>query len=115
MPDKESLSENISLPATTSRLTRADRWDHFMARVGVKRMGHIVQPGLYTLGQPSPDSPVFVSANYTLSFDALRSAWWGSMLTSWCWTLKGQRVVRRRRRYLRHPGAGQPDRCNWPG
>jgi hypothetical protein len=37
-------------------------------------MGHRVDPGLYALGQPKPDSPVFVTANYTLSFDALRSA-----------------------------------------
>jgi hypothetical protein len=29
---------------------------------------------LYKLGSPSTDSPVFVTANYTLSFDALRSA-----------------------------------------
>jgi hypothetical protein len=33
-----------------------------------------VEPGLYALGSPTADSPVFVSANYTLSFDALRSA-----------------------------------------
>jgi hypothetical protein len=33
-----------------------------------------VEPGLYAVGTPRPDSPVFVSANYTLSFDALRSA-----------------------------------------
>jgi hypothetical protein len=37
-------------------------------------MGHRVEPGLYSLGRPTPASPVFVSANYTLSFDALRSA-----------------------------------------
>jgi hypothetical protein len=33
-----------------------------------------VEPGLYALGDPTPDSPVFVSANYSLSFDALRSS-----------------------------------------
>jgi hypothetical protein len=33
-----------------------------------------VKPGLYALDRPSPDSPVLVTANYTLSFDALRSA-----------------------------------------
>jgi hypothetical protein len=37
-------------------------------------MGHRVEPGLYTLGSATAASPVFVSANYTLSFDALRSA-----------------------------------------
>ena len=42
--------------------------------MGWRRGGHRVRPGLYALGRPGPDSPVFVTANYTLSFDALRSA-----------------------------------------
>ena len=32
---------------TTSVLTRADRWDHVLARWGVNRSGHRVEPGLY--------------------------------------------------------------------
>jgi len=60
--------------AATSTITRADRWDHVLARWGVHRMGHRVEPGLYRIGNPTADSPVFASANYTLSFDALRSA-----------------------------------------
>jgi hypothetical protein len=63
---------------TVSTLSLADRIDHFLARWGVNRMGHLVKPGLYRLGDPTPDSPVFVSANYTLSFDALRSALQGT-------------------------------------
>jgi hypothetical protein len=59
---------------TTSELTRSDLVDHFLARWGVNRMGHTVEPGLYRLGNPTAASEVFVSANYTLSFDALRSA-----------------------------------------
>lgn len=59
---------------TTSTLALTDRFDHFLARWGVNRMGHRVKPGLYRLMNPTQDSPVFVSANYTLSFDALRSA-----------------------------------------
>jgi hypothetical protein len=51
-----------------------NRCDHFLARWAVNRSGHRVEPGLYTLGNPTADSPVFVTANYTLSFDALRSA-----------------------------------------
>jgi hypothetical protein len=42
--------------------------------MGWKRQNHIVMPGLYCLGKPTAESPVFASANYTLSFDALRSA-----------------------------------------
>lgn len=64
----------LQVRQTTSGITLANRWDHFLARWGVDRMGHRVEPGLYTLGHPTPDSPVFVTANYTLSFDALRSA-----------------------------------------
>jgi hypothetical protein len=59
---------------TTSAITWANRWDHFLARWAVNRSGHRVAPGLYALGNPTADSPVFVTANYTLSFDALRSA-----------------------------------------
>ena len=58
----------------TSRLTASDRIDHLLARWGINRAGHRVGPGLYSLGEPDEDSPVYVTANYTLSFDALRSA-----------------------------------------
>ena len=59
---------------TTSHLTAANHWDHFLARLGIRRGNHRVRPGLYALGRPVPESPAFVTANYTLSFDALRSA-----------------------------------------
>ena len=59
---------------TTSTITLSDKFDHFLARWGINRMGHRVDPGLYRIGNPGPDSPVFASANYTLSFDALRSS-----------------------------------------
>ena len=65
---------------TTSIITSANRWDHLLARFGIKRMQHRVLPGLYILGSPGKKSSVFVTANYTLSFDALRAA------------LKGQNV-----------------------
>jgi hypothetical protein len=58
----------------TSQLTLANHWDHFLARLGLRRGKHRVSPGLYALGRPASDSLVFVTANYTLSFDALRSA-----------------------------------------
>ena len=59
---------------TTSSITLQNRWDHFLARMGYNRNGHQVAPGLYMLGNPGRNSPVVVTANYTLSFDALRSA-----------------------------------------
>lgn len=69
-----SETNDSTIRPATSTITWANRWDHFLARWGVKRGGHRVTPGLYALGKPSADSPVFVTANYTLSFDALRSA-----------------------------------------
>lgn len=35
-------------------------------------MSYIVEPGLYALHNPGPESPVLVAANYKLSFDHLR-------------------------------------------
>jgi hypothetical protein len=69
-----SIASAPQILLTQSRLTTADHWDHFLARLGVRRGEHRVEPGLYALGSPTPDSPVFVSANYSLSFDALRSS-----------------------------------------
>jgi hypothetical protein len=66
--------EPPQIRTATSEITLSNRFDHFLARWGVNRMGHTIEPGLYRLGNPSPDSEVFVSANYSLSFDALRSA-----------------------------------------
>ena len=60
--------------AVNSSITLKNNLDHFLARIGFSRMGHTVKPGLYSLGSPMSDSLVFVTANYTLSFDALRSS-----------------------------------------
>ncbi len=65
---------NIKITQTTGTLGLGDHWDHILARWGIRRSKHLVEPGLYSLGDPNGDSPVFVTANYTLSFDALRSA-----------------------------------------
>jgi hypothetical protein len=59
---------------TTSDIKPSHRWDHFLVRIGYKRSTHRINPGLNALGNPREDSPVFVTANYTLSFDALRSS-----------------------------------------
>jgi len=74
MTDIALQPTQVHVQPTTSDLTIANRWGHFVARWGVNRSGHRVEPGLYALGVPNTDSPVFVTANYTLSFDALRSA-----------------------------------------
>ncbi|NIA03278.1 MAG: carbon monoxide dehydrogenase, partial [Nitrospirae bacterium] len=74
MSDIITLSTRSEIRQANSDITLADRFDHLKARWGVKRSSHRVEPGLYTLGNPTSDSPVLVSANYTLSFDKLRSS-----------------------------------------
>ena len=73
MIDLNSISTKPLITPTTHQMTLSDHWDHFLARVGYKRSQHRIKPGLYSIGDPQSDSPVFVTANYTLSFDALRS------------------------------------------
>ena len=74
IPVDESMSVQREIKTATSKITASNRLDHFVARLGIRRNEHRVEPGLYALGEPTKDSPVFVSANYSLSFDALRSS-----------------------------------------
>ena len=62
------------VPQVSAKLGMADRWGTIKARWGAGRMDYKVDPGLYALGEPDAESPVLVTANYKLSFDALRSA-----------------------------------------
>lgn len=82
------MSENIQKVALSPKLnaarssivraaspvyTRADRLAAWKARWGIGRMTCRVKPSLYALGSPTADAPVFATANYRLSFDALRT------------------------------------------
>ncbi len=62
------------MDAINSKLTVADYLRNFLVRFGINRYSHRVSPGLYKLNNPGPDSPVFVSANYKLTFDLLRQS-----------------------------------------
>ena len=55
-----------------TELDRSDRLNAWKVRWGLGRDSYAVAPGLYAVGAPGPDSVVLVSANYKLSFDALR-------------------------------------------
>ena len=74
MPVTVNKNLKPSIQETDSTITLANRLDHLLARLGINRSKHRVDPGLYAISQPTKDSPVFVTANYTLSFDALRTA-----------------------------------------
>jgi len=61
-----------------------------LVRLGFRRMSYAIAPGLYAVGQPGPDSPVLVSANYKLSFDVLRRSVAG--LDAWILVLDSRGV-----------------------
>ncbi|MHC4626689.1 MAG: mercury methylation corrinoid protein HgcA [Planctomycetota bacterium] len=61
------------VPRVASELGRADRFGDFKVRLAFGRMRYTVEPGIYAIGEPTAESPVFVSANYRLSFNRLRS------------------------------------------
>ena len=60
------------IPIVTSRLSIRDRWGFIKMRLGIGRTRYTIHPGLYGIGDPDPQSPVFVTANYKMSFDILR-------------------------------------------
>ncbi|MBU2489705.1 MAG: hypothetical protein KKA60_09965 [Proteobacteria bacterium] len=61
-----------SVPRVRTRLSACDLSRHAAARMGIARSSHRVTPGLYCVGKAGAESPVLVTANYSLSFDALR-------------------------------------------
>jgi acetyl-CoA decarbonylase/synthase complex subunit gamma len=69
------------VPQVSATLSGADRWGAIKARWEVGRMAFTVDPGLYALGNPNDGSPVLATANYKMSFDALRRALPG--LSAW--------------------------------
>jgi len=61
------------VPRVKTALSSADRLGSFRVRWGIRRNQYKISPGLYCIGRPDGDSPVLVTANYKLTFDALRS------------------------------------------
>ncbi len=57
---------------TSSQLNASDIFGSWKVRWSINRMNYKVDPGLYSLGKPDSNSPVLVTANYKLTFDALR-------------------------------------------
>lgn len=61
-------------PRISSNLTLADHLGACKARWAIKRMSYFVPAGLYAIGNPTPDDPVVVTANYKMSYDIVRSS-----------------------------------------
>ena len=68
------IESNIGeIPVAATDLSFSDRLGGWKVRWGFGRNSYRVEPGIYAVGSPTDKSPVFVSANYKLSFDRLRS------------------------------------------
>ena len=97
------------VPRVRTQLSFQDTVGTIKTRLGIGRYDYKVVPGLYCVGAPGPEAPVLVTANYKLTFDALRKelggldAWILAADTRginvWCAAGKGlfstQEVVRR--------------------
>ncbi len=60
------------VPRVRTTLDRSDIRATIRVRIGFGRDRYRIAPGLYCVGRPGPDAPVLVTANYKLTFDALR-------------------------------------------
>jgi hypothetical protein len=60
------------VPRVSTKLTLADHLGACKARWNISRMNYLVAPGLYAVGNPTPDDPVVVTANYKMTFDIIR-------------------------------------------
>ena len=58
------LREGRTIPKVATRLTASDRLGTVRARWGIARMRYSVLPGVHAVGNPTRESPVFVTANY---------------------------------------------------
>lgn len=77
-----SLSTPAGIVRTVSTvLSSSDFREHIKCRISSFRTRYAVDPGLYAAGNPDAESPVFVGANYKLSFDTLRRSLAG--LNAW--------------------------------
>lgn len=60
------------VPQVSTKLLFKDILVTLKTRFGINRMNYKINPGLYAVGTPDNTSPVLVSCNYKLTFDALR-------------------------------------------
>ena len=60
------------MPQVTTTLSGRDHLGTIGARTGFTRNNYTITPGLYCVGEADKNSPVLVTANYKLTFDALR-------------------------------------------
>lgn len=70
--DRWFLTRGGQVAAVTTDWTWSDFCGAAGVRIGIGRYRYSIAPGLYAVGDPGPDDPVLVTANYKLTFDILR-------------------------------------------
>lgn len=60
------------VPRVRTHLSGKDWRETITIRIGYGRYDYKIIPGLYCVGNPTPDSPVLVTCNYKLTFDMVR-------------------------------------------
>lgn len=68
----EIQTEQGRVPIVSTKINFKDTLGTWKVRWGIGRKNYKINPGLYAVGKPDNTSPVLVSANYKLTFDALR-------------------------------------------
>jgi len=63
-----------AIPQVSTIWNSHDLWNTVKVRWSFGRMAYKVEPGIYAVGLPKESSPVFVTANFKLSFDHVRRA-----------------------------------------
>ncbi len=71
---REANVDGVLIPIVTTHWSFHDRLGAMQVRWALNRYGYKISPGLYGVGQPDVSSSVFVTANYKLSFDHVRTA-----------------------------------------
>ena len=62
------------VPQVAATLGVADHLGAWKVRWAINRMNYLVPAGLYAIGEPTPEAPVLVTANYKMSYDLVRQA-----------------------------------------
>jgi len=62
----------LNIPTISTELNSSDFLGAVMVRWGFNRDNYKVEPGLYAVGNPGPETDVFVTSNYKLTFDHVR-------------------------------------------
>lgn len=72
--DGEIETEIGPVKRISTRIFPNDKLGSIAVRFGIKRDSYKVAPGIYAIGNPNDTSPMLVTCNYKLTFDAVRQS-----------------------------------------